>query len=61
MGYRFHRQEAVAGQDQQRWGENKLVKALMEVRQDFREGAHDYLLWIPPDSLIKAPDKRGIV
>ncbi|KAI1078782.1 DUF1768-domain-containing protein [Whalleya microplaca] len=36
-GIGFTAQEAMAGQNPQRWGENRLGKALMEVRERLRE------------------------
>ncbi|KAI1377138.1 hypothetical protein F4677DRAFT_417491 [Hypoxylon crocopeplum] len=37
-GIGYTAKEAMAGRNQQRWGENRLGKALMEVRQRLREG-----------------------
>ncbi|KAI4867014.1 hypothetical protein F4820DRAFT_415160 [Hypoxylon rubiginosum] len=37
-GIGYTAREAMAGQNRQRWGENRLGKALMEVRECLREG-----------------------
>ncbi|KAI0387951.1 hypothetical protein F5Y04DRAFT_274807 [Hypomontagnella monticulosa] len=40
-GIGFTAREAMAGQNPQRWGENRLGKALMEVRKRLREAVAD--------------------
>ncbi|KAI2616842.1 hypothetical protein GGR54DRAFT_223927 [Hypoxylon sp. NC1633] len=37
-GIGYNARQAMAGQNQERWGENRLGKALMEVRERLREG-----------------------